>query len=80
MTMRARALAVGMILLSAAAGCAKAPAPEGDAQNAELSPEVKALVLDSAPSDIAHPLYIDFNAKAELLGYALEPVSLACHS
>lgn len=77
MTMRARALTVGMILLCAAAGCAKAPAKEGDAEAAELSPQVKALVLDSAPSDIAHPLYIDFNAKAELLGYALEPSTLA---
>lgn len=77
MTMRARALAVGMILLCAAAGCAKAPAKEGDAEPAELSPQLQALVLDSAPSDIPHPLYLDFNAKAELLGYALEPASLA---
>jgi hypothetical protein len=64
---------MGMILLGAAAGCAKAPAKEGDADRAELGPELKALVLDSAPSDIANPLYVDFNGKAELLGYALEP-------
>jgi hypothetical protein len=36
---------------------------------------MKSLVLDSAPSDIPHPLYIDFNGKAELLGYALEPAT-----
>jgi hypothetical protein len=75
--MRMRALALGMIVLCAAAGCAKAKAKEGDAEPAELAPQLKALVLDSAPSDIPHPLYVDFNAKAELLGYALEPEALA---
>lgn len=77
MTMRGRALAVGFLVLCAATGCAKAQSKESDAEPTELAPQLKALVLDSAPSDIAHPLYIDFNAKAELLGYALEPQSLA---
>jgi len=77
MTMRARAWAIGVLVACAASGCAKAPAAEGEAPAAELSPELKALVLDASPSDIAHPLYIDFNAKAELLGYSLEPASLA---
>jgi hypothetical protein len=68
---------MGLVLSCAAAGCAKAPASEGDAEGTQLSPELKALVLDAAPSDIAHPLFIDFNAKAELIGYALSPESQA---
>jgi len=74
--MRMRALATGLVALFAAVGCAQAPVKE-EAEKPELSPEMKSLVLDSAPSDIPHPLYIDFNGKAELLGYALEPATLA---
>lgn len=77
MTMRARALTLGVLVLCAAAGCAKAKAGEGDGEGTKLSPELKALVLDAAPSDIPQPLYIDFNAKAELVGYSLQPASLA---
>ena len=75
--MRIKALAMGIVALCAAVGCAQAPAKEGDAEKPELSAADKALVLDEAPSDIPHPLYIDFNGKAELLGYALEPASVA---
>jgi len=66
-----------MALLCAAAGCARAPSQEADAEKPELGPELRALVLDSAPTDIPKPLYIDFNGKAELLGYALEPATMA---
>jgi hypothetical protein len=59
------------------AGCAQAPSQEGEAEKPELGPELKALVLDSAPTDIAKPLYMDFNGKAELLGYELEPATMA---
>jgi hypothetical protein len=38
---------------------------------------VKSLVLDETPTDIAHPLFIDFNGRAELIGYALEPETKA---
>lgn len=62
---------------AAAAGCAQAPEKTADAEPSELTPELKALVLDSAPTDIAHPLYLDFNGKAELIGYALEPATMA---
>jgi hypothetical protein len=75
--MRMRALAVGVLTLSFAAGCAQPKVVEEAAEKAELSAEDKALVLDQAPSDIAHPLYVDFNGKAELLGYELEPATLA---
>lgn len=75
--MRMRALAVGLVALCVAAGCAQAPAKEGDAEKAELSPELKSLVLDAVPTDIAHPLFIDFNGRAELIGYALEPETKA---
>src|SRR4051794_28565963 len=75
--MRMKALAMGIVALCVAAGCAQAPAKEGDAEKPELSAQDKALVLDEAPTDIAHPLYIDFNGKAELLGYALEPATMA---
>jgi hypothetical protein len=73
-----RALAFGLVALCVASGCAQAPAAEGEgAEKAELSPQLKALVLDQVPTDIAHPLYIDFNGRAELLGYALEPEAKA---
>ena len=75
--MRIKALAVGIVALCAAVGCAQAPVKEGDAEKPELTAEDKALVLDEAPTDIPHPLYMDFNGKAELLGYALEPAALA---
>lgn len=73
-----RVLAFGLVALCVASGCAQAPAAEGEAaEKAELSPQLKALVLDQAPTDLAHPLYIDFNGRAELLGYALEPEAKA---
>jgi hypothetical protein len=75
--MRIKALAMGIVAVCAAWGCAQAPVKEGDAEKPELTAEDKALVLDEAPTDIPHPLYIDFNGKAELLGYALEPAALA---
>jgi hypothetical protein len=66
------------VALCVASGCAQAPAVEGEgAEKAELSPQLKARVLDQTPTDIAHPLYIDFNGRAELLGYALEPEAKA---
>jgi hypothetical protein len=68
---------MGMVVLCAAAGCARGSVSEDTAEKPELTPELKALVLDSAPTDIPHPLYADFNAKAELLGYDLEPTSMA---
>jgi hypothetical protein len=65
------------VALCVAVGCAQAPAKEGDTEKPELSPQVKSLVLDAAPSDIPHPLFIDFNGRAELIGYALEPETKA---
>ena len=65
------------IALLAAVSCAQAPSNVGDGEKPELTPELKALVLDSAPTDIAHPLYLDFNGKAELIGYSLTPEKLA---
>ena len=75
--MRMRAMATLVLALCAASGCAQGPAKEGDAEKPEVTPELKRLVLEQAPTDIAHPLYVDFNGKAELLGYALDPESTA---
>jgi hypothetical protein len=75
--MRMKALAMGIVALCAAVGCAQAPAQEADVEKPELTAQDKALVLDEAPTDIPHPLYIDFNGKAELVGYALEPATMA---
>jgi hypothetical protein len=73
-----RALAAGLLTLCVAVGCAQAPTTtEGEAEKPELSAEAKSLVLDEVPTDIQHPLYIDFNGRAELLGYALEPAAMA---
>jgi hypothetical protein len=72
-----RALALTMVALWSMTGCAQAPAQEGDAEAVELSPEQKSLVLEQAPTDIPTPRYIDFNSKAELLGYSLSPAALA---
>jgi hypothetical protein len=67
-----------MLGVSVCAGCAQAPATTAEpAEKPELTPELKSFVLEQAPSDIAHPLYVDFNGKAELVGYALEPEGTA---
>jgi len=77
MRMRAPATLLLSVALCFSVGCAQAPAPEGDAEKPELSAEAKSLVLDEAPTDIAHPLFIDFNGRADLLGYALSPEGTA---
>jgi len=67
-----------LLALSVCAGCAQAPATTAEpAEKPELTPELKSLVLDEAPTDISRPLYVDFNGKAELVGYALEPEGTA---
>ncbi len=75
--MAMRALAFGLVALFAGVGCVQAPANEEPVEKPELAPEMKSLVLEAAPTDIPHPLYLDFNGKAELLGYALEPATMA---
>jgi hypothetical protein len=72
-----RALAVGLVAVCFAVGCAQAKAVEAETEKPELTPELKSLVLDEAPTDIPHPLYVDFNGRAELLGYSLEPAVMA---
>jgi hypothetical protein len=74
--MMMRGFAVGLVALFGAAGCAQAAA-QPEPEQAEVPAELKSLVLDEAPTDVAHPLYVDFNGKAELIGYALEPAHLA---
>ncbi|MDF3071620.1 MAG: hypothetical protein K0R38_7221 [Polyangiaceae bacterium] len=75
--MKATQALVMMALFGAAAGCAQVPSGSADAEKPELTPELKALVLEEAPSDIPKQLYLDFNGKAELVGYALEPATMA---
>jgi hypothetical protein len=77
MRIGARAALVIVAALGVAVGCAQAPVAEGETEKPELSAELKSLVLDEAPTDIQHPLYIDFNGRAELVGYALDPSGLA---
>lgn len=74
--MRLAAL-VSLLSFSLAIGCAQAPKEGEAAEKPELTPELKSLVLEQAPTDIAHPLYVDFNGKAELVGYSLEPATMA---
>lgn len=74
--MRVGAL-VSLLSFSLLIGCAQAQKEGEAAEKPELTPELKALVLEQAPTDIAHPLYVDFNGKAELVGYALEPSGMA---
>lgn len=59
------------------AGCAQSPSGSADTEKPELTPELRALVLSSAPNDIPKPLFLDFNGKAELIGYSLEPATMA---
>lgn len=75
--MKATQALVTVALFCAAVGCAQAPTGSADAEKPELAPELKALVLESAPTDIPKPLYLDFNGKAELVGYSLEPANMA---
>jgi hypothetical protein len=73
MRMQARALGVLALLV---AGCAQPQLKEGD-EKQELSAELKSLVLDEAPSDLPNPTFIDYGGKVALIGYALEPSTLA---
>jgi hypothetical protein len=73
--MRTHALAVGLLLLTAV-GCAQ-PTVKEDEEQPELGPELQALVLDQAPSDVPNPTFVDFGGKVALIGYALEPARLA---
>jgi hypothetical protein len=72
-----RAVAVSVVALWSIVGCAEVPTKEGDAEVPELSADQKSLVLERAPSDIPNLRYIDFNSKAELLGYSITPANLA---
>ena len=58
------------------AGCAQ-PQPKEVEEKVELSAELKSLVLDEAPSDLPNPTFIDFSGKAALIGYSVEPSTLA---
>jgi hypothetical protein len=71
--MHARALGVLALLV---AGCAQPQLKEGE-QNPELSAELKSLVLDEAPSDLPNPTFIDYSGKVALIGYSVEPSTLA---
>jgi hypothetical protein len=77
--MRMRAVAVGLVAVCLAVGCAQSKPSDAavETEKPELTPELKSLVLDEAPTDIPHPLYVDFNGRAELLGYSLEPAVMA---
>ena len=73
MRMHARALGVLALLV---AGCAQPQLKEGEEQP-ELSAELKSLVLDDAPSDLPNPTFIDYSGKVALVGYSVEPSTLA---
>ncbi|HKY40057.1 MAG TPA: hypothetical protein VJN18_29180 [Polyangiaceae bacterium] len=73
--MRLHALAMGLLVMCAV-GCARSSAQEAE-DKPELTPELKSLVLEQAPSDLPNPSYLDFGGKAQLIGYTLEPQSLA---
>lgn len=60
-------LGVGSAVL--AAGCAETSAPAPRETPANLA----AYVLDAVPSDVAHPLSVDFDGKVQIVGYSLEP-------
>jgi len=74
--MRMHALAVGVVALLVGAGCAQ-PQPKADEEKTELSAELKSLVLDEAPRDLPNPTFIDYGGKVALVGYAVEPATLA---
>jgi len=67
---------IGVAACLTLSGCAQANADQPE-EKREVPAELKAFVLDEAPSDVQRPLYIDFQGKAELVGFALEPAGLA---
>jgi hypothetical protein len=73
MRMQARALGVLALLV---AGCAQPPLKEGE-EKAELSAELKSLVLNEAPRDLPNPTFIDFSGKVALIAYSVEPSTVA---
>jgi hypothetical protein len=73
MRMQARALGILALLV---AGCAQ-PQVKEDEEKPELSAELKSLVLDEAPSDLPNPTFIDYSGKVALIGYSVQPSTLA---
>jgi hypothetical protein len=73
MRMQARALGILALLV---AGCAQPQLKEGE-EKPELSAEQKSLVLDEAPSDLPNPTFIDYSGKVALIGYSVQPSTLA---
>ena len=65
-----RALAA-LTLSGILGGCVGSGGPDLEAERERLAP----FILDSAPKNIPHKLDIDYDGKAVLLGYALDPDS-----
>jgi hypothetical protein len=54
-------------------GCARNAQKAEAAEPAPLDPALESHVLDSVPSDIENRIFVDFEGKVHLIGYALEP-------
>lgn len=54
-------------------GCARTGQKSEAAEPAALDPALEGHVLDSVPSDIENRLFVDFEGKVHLIGYAVEP-------
>jgi hypothetical protein len=68
---RARWAILGAALVMA---CAKQQPP---AEQKELDPALQAHVLESVPRDVPNRMFLDFEGKVHLIGYALEPADQA---
>jgi hypothetical protein len=67
------------VLLTALAlsGCARNAQEAEAAKPPPLDPALESHVLDSVPSDIENRIFVDFEGKVHLIGYALEPKTAA---
>jgi hypothetical protein len=68
-----RALCSALIL----AGCARTAQNTQEPETLPLDPALEAHVLDSVPSDIENRLFVDFEGKVHLIGYAIQPKTTA---
>jgi hypothetical protein len=69
----ARASGLAFSLILSAVGCAKAPDEPAAGAETAVDPALEVHVLDSVPSDIESPIFVDFEGKVHLIGYEIEP-------
>jgi len=65
---------VGLLCATLLLGCTAEPKPT---EHTAIDPAIESHVLDSIPTDLPNPTFIDFEGKVRLIGYRVEPALAA---